>query len=60
MSKAVKERKAEQRKKLTFNRVVDGVTKFKQAEAKNNQQEKLRQQFVLKQRFANYGGIYND
>jgi hypothetical protein len=60
MSKAVKERKANQRKELTIGKLVNGVTLIKQAQAKNDPIEKARQQFQKSQMFVSYGNLYGD
>jgi hypothetical protein len=59
MSKAVKERKAAQRKELTISKLAHGATTLKQAQAKNNPVEKARQDFWESRRFVGYGRIYN-
>lgn len=46
MSKAVKERKAAQRKEVTFNKLVHIVRTMQQAKAKNDPIEKARQEFM--------------
>ena len=60
MSKLVKERKALQRQTLTLNKLVDGVTKQLQAQAKGNAEEKLRQAFMKRQLTCSYGHLYGD
>ena len=60
MSQLVKARKAAQRETLTIGKLKNAVTQIKQAQAKGNLEEKLRQQLMQRQTFVSYGNIYGE